>query len=54
MIMDFHPFVNRAGVNFINDVSFTFSKVKKALSKINFNCTAGPDRNPGTFYRQLI
>ena len=49
----FPPFSNRAGDKFINNVSFTVSKVKKALSKVNFNCAVGPDRIPGTFYRQL-
>ena len=46
-------FANRAGDNFINDVSFTISKVKKGLSKVNFNCAADPDRIPCTFYRWI-
>ena len=39
----FPPLANRAGENFKNDVLFTDSKVKKALTKINFNCAAGHD-----------
>ena len=47
----FPPFANRAGKNFIYVVSFTVSKVEKALSKINFNCATGPDHIPDMFYR---
>ena len=45
----FPPYANRADHNFINNVSFTVSKAKKALLKINFICATGPDRFPGTF-----